>query len=239
VTPELAALVAALRAALSIGDDASAVERVCATLMESLPCRAAAVTIMVSDLERQTLFAGDEVIRTFELAQFGVGEGPSLQAFRSGRPVLIPDVSAPWVRARWVGLGEALAGLDMTSVFCLPMQLGAISVGVCALYSPAAARLDKDEVAMVLEAVEMATLVLLQLRGHNRNENLVGRWLEVDGLGRRAVHQATGMLMVQLGLSAEDAFARLRGHCFAAGRDIEQVAGDIVHQRFNLAAEGQ
>jgi ANTAR domain len=94
-------------------------------------------------------------------------------------------------------------------------------------------------VAMVLEAVEMATLVLLQLRGHNRNENLVGRWLEVDGLGRRAVHQATGMLMVQLGLSAEDAFARLRGHCFAAGRDIEQVAGDIVHQRFNLAAEGQ
>jgi hypothetical protein len=89
----------------------------------------------------------------------------------------------------------------------------------------------------MLDAIELTTLVLLQLRGKQRDENLVGRWLEVDGLSRRAVHQATGMLMVQLGISAESAFARLRGHSFAEGRDIEQIALEIVSLRLQLTPD--
>ena len=45
------------------------------------------------------------------------------------------------------------------------------------------------------------------------------------------------MLMVQLGISAENAFARLRGHAFVDGRDIEQVAEDIVSLRVQLSPD--
>jgi AmiR/NasT family two-component response regulator len=45
---------------------------------------------------------------------------------------------------------------------------------------------------------------------------------------RREVHQATGMLTVQLDVTATEAFLRLRAHSFATGRAIQDVAHDVV-----------
>jgi hypothetical protein len=234
VTPELIALGEALRAALVAGDDASALLRVCSSLTDALPCEAAVVTIMVSDLERHTVFASDETIRAFALAQYTVGEGPSLQAFTSGRPVTISDLSAAWTAEWWPALTREIAHLKMASAFCFPMQLGAISIGACSFYRSTTGELDAHDVSMVVDAIELTTLVLLQLRGNDHNENLVGRWLAVGGQSRRKVHQAIGMVMVQLRVSAETAFARLRAYAFVAGRDIEQVAEEIVNLRLQL-----
>jgi ANTAR domain len=234
MTPELIALGAALRAALVAGDDAAALSRVCTTLTEALPCEAAVVTIMLSDLERHTVFASDETIRAFELAQYTVGEGPSLLAFTSGRPVTIPDTSAAWTASWWPTLTREVAHLPMASVFCFPMQLGAIDIGVCSLYRSSTGEMNAKDVSIVVDALELATLVLLQLRGHDHHESLVGRWLAVDGHSRRTVHQAIGMLMVQLRVSSETAFARLRAQSFVADRDIEQVADDVVNRGLQL-----
>jgi AmiR/NasT family two-component response regulator len=45
---------------------------------------------------------------------------------------------------------------------------------------------------------------------------------------RREVHQATGILISQLDLSATDAFSLLQGHVFASGKPIDQIAHDVV-----------
>jgi hypothetical protein len=231
---DLAGLRVALLAALTAGDDASAVARVCDALAESIPCEAASVTMMTSDAKRQTVFAGDGVIAAFEAAQYTLGEGPSLQTFRGSRPVLVPDILERWVAASWPGLAQEIAHLSMAAVFCFPMRIGVINVGVCAFYRKAPGLLSKAEISMVLDACELTTVVLLQLRGNDRNESLIARWLDVDGYSRRKVHQATGMLMGQLSLPAEAAFARLRGHAFSTGNDIEEVADDIVNRRLAL-----
>ncbi len=52
-------------------------------------------------------------------------------------------------------------------------------------------------------------------------------WLEGPGSDRQ-VHQATGILIVQLGMPPEQAFARLRGYAFAHDRRIGAVADEIV-----------
>jgi hypothetical protein len=51
-----------------------------------------------------------------------------------------------------------------------------------------------------------------------------------DGLwnGRAEVHQATGMVLVQLGISSQDAFVRLRAHAFATRRPLADVARRLV-----------
>ncbi len=239
MTPELIALGTALRAALAAGDDAPALSRVCTSLTDALPCEAAVVTIMLSDLVRQTVFASDETIAAFELAQYTLGEGPSLQAFTSGRPVTIPDTCASWTAESWPALTREIAHLPMASVFCFPMQVGSISVGVCSLYRSVAGDLPEKDLSMVLDAVELTTLVLLQLRGHERNESLVGRWLDVGGQSRRKVHQAIGMLMVQLQVSSETAFARLRAQSFLTDRDIEQVADEVVNLGLQLTNDAR
>ena len=48
---------------------------------------------------------------------------------------------------------------------------------------------------------------------------------------RAEIHQATGMVLAQLEISATDAFARLRAHAFAEQRLLGDVARDVVARR--------
>ena len=53
------------------------------------------------------------------------------------------------------------------------------------------------------------------------------------------VHQATGMVQVQLGVTIEEAFLMLRAHAFAAGRPVAGVARDVVERRLRFSTEDQ
>src|SRR5438270_521228 len=51
------------------------------------------------------------------------------------------------------------------------------------------------------------------------------------------VHQATGMVKVQLGISVEDAFLLLRARAFASERPLREVATDVVERRLRFTVE--
>jgi hypothetical protein len=51
------------------------------------------------------------------------------------------------------------------------------------------------------------------------------------------VHQATGKLSVELDISIDDAFVRLRAHAFATDRPVNDVAHDVVAGRLRLNTE--
>jgi ANTAR domain len=51
---------------------------------------------------------------------------------------------------------------------------------------------------------------------------------------RAEIDQATGMLTVQLDVSAGEAFARLRAYAYAEDRRLADVARDIVARRLRL-----
>jgi hypothetical protein len=60
-----------------------------------------------------------------------------------------------------------------------------------------------------------------------------------DELARSAelhlvVHQAAGMVAVQLGISVADALVRLRAFAFADGRPVQEVAEDVVARRLRF-----
>jgi hypothetical protein len=52
---------------------------------------------------------------------------------------------------------------------------------------------------------------------------------------RREVHQATGMILVQLGISADEASLLLRAHAFSSGRSVKEVANDVVERRLDFS----
>ena len=58
-----------------------------------------------------------------------------------------------------------------------------------------------------------------------------GAWWDGLSSDRAEVHQATGMILAQLGVEAQDAFVRLRAHAFAARRPLAEVARDVVARR--------
>jgi len=51
---------------------------------------------------------------------------------------------------------------------------------------------------------------------------------------RAQVHQATGMISVQLGVSPAEALAHLRAHAYADGRLLAEVAADVVARRLRF-----
>ena len=95
----------------------------------------------------------------------------------------------------------------------------------------------------VLAAVDTAVLMLLGQRTDPQGDGVPGHdadaggWLDLD-FGRRAeIHQATGMVLVQLGISAIDALARLRGPAFVHRRLLLDVARDVVERRLVFTQE--
>jgi hypothetical protein len=51
---------------------------------------------------------------------------------------------------------------------------------------------------------------------------------------RAQVHQAAGMVSIQLEISVAEALLRIRAHAFATGLSIGVVAADIVARRLRL-----
>jgi AmiR/NasT family two-component response regulator len=54
---------------------------------------------------------------------------------------------------------------------------------------------------------------------------------------RAEIHQATGMVVAQLGVSPTDAFARLRAHAFSEGVQLGDVARDVVARRLRFTRD--
>jgi hypothetical protein len=205
---------------------------VCTTFVAAAAVDGAAFTQMASDMVRETWCASDAAIAAVEQAQFDLGEGPTREAYLTQQPVLVADVQNPRTVARWPMFTEQTASLDIGSLFAIPMRVGAITAGVCSAYRRKAGALSAAEVGELLRAVDAATLTLLALRAGNAQQRPEND--EVEGTLPRHVHQATGMVVAQLGVSIEEAFARLRAHAYSSGRTLDEVAGEIVDRRLRL-----
>ena len=86
-----------------------------------------------------------------------------------------------------------------------------------------------------LSAADTAALMMLGLRTDPGDGG--GGWLD-HAVGHRAeIHQATGMVLVQLGVSAAEALARMRGYAFVHDRLLVDVARDVVARRLGFTKD--
>jgi hypothetical protein len=175
--------------------------------------------------------------------QFSLGEGPCVEAFTEGRPVLVPDL-AELTGHRWPMFADAARQTTVQALFVLPLQAGALVIGVLNLYRDEPGMLHPDELAAGLRTADALLWALLGLRGGQHGAPGDGDrgvdpsgWLSGSPLNHTAVYQATGMVMVQLALSPEAALSRLRASAFVQGRAIDEVAGDVVARRLRFDEE--
>ena len=85
---------------------------------------------------------------------------------------------------------------------------------------------------------DLLTAILLTTSRDGRMPESLGPWWD-QPMSTREVHQATGMIMEQVGGSAADALSRLRAAAFAANRAIDAVARDVVDRRLRFDRETQ
>jgi hypothetical protein len=123
-------------------------------------------------------------------------------------------------------------------VFALPLQIGAIQLGVLDLYRFRPGGLGPRELADALAFADAVGMLLLDGAAGVPPDTAELAWHYEDSSSRNAVvHQATGMILVQLGTSADAAFARLRAYAFAHSRRLSDVAREVVERRLRFVPD--
>lgn len=200
-----------------------------------VPVTGAGIIVMTESGPGAMLASTDGPARTMEELQFTLGEGPCLDASRSGRPVLQPTFACTAPK-RWPGFAAGALEAGIRAIFAFPLQIGGIRVGVLDLYRNVEGILDSVELAEALAFADAATSVLLHLQ---EPPGLDGRAPDLAGLveDRAEVHQATGMVSVQAALGLAEALVLLRAHSYAVERPIRDVARDVVARILRFAPE--
>lgn len=207
-------------------------QRLCRTAARSLPATGVGVSLMSQEGHQIRAAASDPVTDQIEELQFTLGEGPCIDSFASRRPVLAPDLVLAG-KNKWLGYGPAAHDLGVRAVFAFPMQSGTARLGVLDVY--------RNTIGGLADHAEhqAASFAAVAFQGLVDAQGGAGPYDPVTGLDtgfgtRLEVFQAQGMLTVQLGISLEEAMARLRAHAYADGRSVEAVAADVVARRVVL-----
>jgi hypothetical protein len=183
---------------------------------------------------RSTVCASDEVSSRLEELQTTVAEGPSIDAYRNGWPVLAPDLAARGEEYQWPWFGPAAVEAGARAMFSLPLRIAAVRLGALTLYRSSAGELDHTQLK---DAGTLASAASVLLTLDQPGEQTAGAFLWVVGdrsRFRAEVYQAVGASMVHLDVNARDAFARLCAYAYAESRPIGEVSDDIMAGRLRL-----
>lgn len=211
---------------------AGVLRRLCSAAQRELSASGAGVSVLAGEGMRGVAAVSEPAYEPLEDLQFTLGEGPCLDAFASGLPVLVPDLLDGAV-GRWPGYAPALHDRGVQAVFAFPLQIGAARLGALDVFRVAPGSLTAGEFRDALTFADVAVTTLLD--GQAR----AAPGAAADGLdeamGQRAeVFQAQGMVAVQLGISLADALARLRAYAYAQDRALGDVARDVVARRLSF-----
>jgi len=211
------------------------VAHVCAAVVDAIEVDGAGVTVMVGSAVRETVQVTDAVAASLEELQVTLGEGPCVDSFGEGGPVLAVDLRLSEYLGRWPAFAPAALDRGARAVFALPLQIGAIRLGVLDLYRARPGGLSESELADALVFADTVGMLLLDGAAGVGADAAELASQEEDPLSRQAVvHQATGMILVQLGSTADTAFARLRAYAFAHNRPLSEIARDVVERRLRF-----
>lgn len=231
--------------------------RVCAVSVTEAGVSGAGVTAMGSVKaglagQRDQLWATSALARRLEDLQLTAGEGPCLDAHRAGTPVLVGDLAGE--QSRWLGFAPEAMAAGAAAAFSLPLQVGAIRMGTLDLHRTTVGPLSRPQLADALVLATLAAETLLELVLDPDLDPDVSSGFgsdyrpDPDGSGdprtpgesgwlpdvHAEVHQASGMVAAREDIGVGEALLRMRGHAFAHGAPIHQVAQRIVDRSLVL-----
>lgn len=224
--------VARVVAALAAGDDGSGplISRLCPAAVDLSSVSGAALSIVSEGRYSAMLCVSDDVAAQLEELHVALGDGPGLDAYQTGRPVVEPDLenASP---DRWPPFTQSALQAGARAVFSFPLRIGAIRVGILDLYrtTPGPLSLTGFGDTVTLAHLGAEGVVALSAKSpHVLPGDLT------DAALRAEVHQATGMISAQLAIGIEEAFLRLRAHAYTVGRRIGEVSDDVVNRRLRF-----
>lgn len=204
----------------------------CAPFLAVLPVAGASVSVLSSPVGQSTVCSTDAIAERLDELQFDLGEGPCWQAMATRAPVLASDLRTA-NNSAWPTFAEAIRhdqrAHEVAAMYAFPLVVGSLDIGAVDLYALQPGELNSEQVSDAATLASIAAWqVLRRVLGDQASE------LDNGPSSRREVHQATGMVLAQLNVSAEDAALLVKAHAFASGRSVRDVATDIVARNLDF-----
>ena len=199
--------------------------------IELLEVDAAGLMLANSSGGLRLVASSPEEMRDLEVFELQADEGPCLDTFSTGQPVVNVDLAE--AKDRWPVFTAAALERNLHSTHALPLRLRGQLIGAMNLFSYTEQRLSEADLALGQALADVATISLLQHRAI-REQSLLAQQLQTALDSRILVEQAKGVLAERSGLSPAETFVYLRGHARATQQTMTVVASAIIEGRLGF-----
>ena len=193
--------------------------------VEMLDVAAAGLMLVAPEGDLRVVASSSEEMRLVELFELQSQEGPCPDCYRTGEPVVSPDLAVHEVQ--WPHFVPVALKAGFRSAQALPMRLRGVTIGALNLFRAEVGIFEEPDVDAAQALADVATIAILQHRA------AIQAHLVVDQLNhalnsRVMIEQAKGILAQRAGLDMEGAFSWLRGHARNHNLLLVDVAQSII-----------
>ncbi|HEV7720786.1 MAG TPA: GAF and ANTAR domain-containing protein [Iamia sp.] len=164
-------------------------------------------------------------VRTLEVFEAQVDEGPCPECYRTGALVVHEDLASD--PDRWPTFTPRALEAGFRSAHAVPMRLRGTIIGALNLFRTEPGRLAEADIVVAQALADIATVAVLQHRVATEAQ-VLNQQLTHALDSRVTIEQAKGVLAEQAGIPVEDAFAVLRAHARRHRRTLVTVAEEVV-----------
>jgi GAF domain-containing protein len=193
--------------------------------VEVLDIAASGIMLAAPGGELRAMTSSNDAMRVVELFELQSQEGPCLDCFQSGRPVVNQDLAA--LNGRWPHFAPVAVAAGFRAADAIPMRLRGTVIGALNLFRTEAGSLNEDDVAVAQALADVATIAILQHRNAN-DLDVVNAQLRTALDSRIIIEQAKGMVAARARVPMDQAFTRLRSHARNHNQRLADVASNVV-----------
>ena len=189
---------------------------------------AAAAGLLLADQRGslRVMASSTEEVRLLELFQLQANEGPCLDSYRTGEPILADDLAA--VSQRWPSFAPRALQQGFASVHAVPLRLRSEVIGALNLFGQHTGRLSEADLLVAQALADTATIGILQERAIRRGEILTEQ-LQTALNSRVIIEQAKGVLSHAGNLDMDQTFEVLRGYARHHSARLSDVAAELAN----------
>lgn len=173
----------------------------------------------------RVMAASSERAHLLELFQLQNDEGPCLEAYSTGEPVVHLDL--PAAADRWPTFAPEAVRIGFRSVHAFPLRLRASVIGAMNLFSAEPHDIGVPATHLAQALADVASIAILQDQMMRQSDLRAGQ-LQHALDSRVAIEQAKGMLAERANVDMDEAFTMLRGYARSSQRHLTEVALHLV-----------
>jgi GAF domain-containing protein len=193
--------------------------------VEVLNVDAAGLMLISPEGELRVMASSSEAMRILELFEIQAQEGPCLDCYRTGEPVINQDLAA--TQTRWPTFTNEALEAGFKSVHALPMRLRGTIIGALNLFNISPGKMAENDMVAAQAFADVATIAVLQHRAAIE-ARVIKDQLNFALNSRIIIEQAKGVIAERENLDMNASFSRLRTYARENNLRLIDVAQEII-----------